>query len=79
MKFAAVEIQCHGLRGVGLKLQRTGAGPGRRLHDLQSPLQRLIVIAGHLRDDQWTVSLTYQPTANVICRAALMRTASWKT
>ncbi|MNM75519.1 hypothetical protein D3C81_873090 [compost metagenome] len=47
------QIQGHGVGGVGLQLQRMGAGGGGRFDDLQCAGQRLVVIATHLRDHQW--------------------------
>ena len=40
---------------VGLDLDRLGAGLGDRVDDGQRPVQRAVVVAGHLGDDQRTV------------------------
>ena len=51
-KLPVVDIQGHRIRGIGLQLHRLCPGLGRGLHDSQGPLQGVVMIAGHLGDDE---------------------------
>ncbi|MNN50309.1 hypothetical protein D3C76_156930 [compost metagenome] len=46
------QIQRHGFGGVGLQFQGMRPGLGRCLDDLQGHVQRLVMVATHLGDDE---------------------------
>ncbi len=47
-----IDIQCHGISGIGLQLQRVRAGIGGGIHQRHRAIQRLVVITGHFGDDE---------------------------
>ena len=51
-EFTFSQIQGHGFGGVGLQLQGMRPGLGRRLDDLQSDVEGLVMVAAHLGNDE---------------------------
>jgi hypothetical protein len=52
-EFRFLDIERDRIRGICLQFNGVSAGLRGGLHDFQGALQGLIVIAGHLRDDEW--------------------------
>ena len=50
------EVERHRVGGIGLQLERVRAGRGGGIDDRQRALERLVVVAGHLGDDERRMS-----------------------
>ena len=62
MKLTLVQIDRHGVGRVGLDFQGVRASLGRGFDDSERPLQGLVMVSGHLRDDKWgLIAADYPP------------------
>jgi hypothetical protein len=52
VKITLIDLQGHGVGGIGLQLDGVRTAFGGRFDDLQRSRERLVVIAGHLSDDE---------------------------